>query len=46
MKEGNEILMSIVEHHYKIIVWKFFAGKTRVVLKFMNLNKDEVVDIE
>ncbi|GLJ36834.1 hypothetical protein SUGI_0743170 [Cryptomeria japonica] len=46
MKEGDEILMSIAEHHSAIVPWQFVAEKTGAVLKFVNLSQEEVPDLE
>lgn len=37
--------MTIAEHHSAIVPWQFVAQKTGAVLKFVNLNEDEVPDV-
>jgi cysteine desulfurase/selenocysteine lyase len=37
--------LTIAEHHSAIVPWQFVAQKTGAVLKFVNLNEDEVPDV-
>uniref|UniRef100_A0A0C9QLF1 cysteine desulfurase n=1 Tax=Wollemia nobilis TaxID=56998 RepID=A0A0C9QLF1_9CONI len=46
LKAGDEILMSIAEHHSAIVPWQIVAAKTGAVLKFVNLTCEEVPDLE
>ncbi|KAJ7961868.1 Cysteine desulfurase [Quillaja saponaria] len=46
LKAGDEIILTIAEHHSAIVPWQIVAQKTGAVLKFVNLNKDEVPDID
>lgn len=41
-----QILLTVAEHHSAIVPWQLVAQKTGAVLKFVNLNEDEVADIE
>lgn len=45
LKSGDEVLLTIAEHHSAIVPWQFVAQKTGAVLKFVNLNEDEVPDV-
>ena len=38
---GDEIIISIMEHHSNIIPWQVIAQKTGAVLKFVELNENE-----
>ena len=42
LNSGDEILISIVEHHSNLVTWQFVAQKTGAVLKYVYLN-DKVV---
>ncbi|XP_011007363.1 PREDICTED: cysteine desulfurase 2, chloroplastic [Populus euphratica] len=44
-KSGDEVLLTIAEHHSAIVPWQFVSQKTGAVLKFVNLNEDEVPDV-
>ncbi|KAH9301268.1 hypothetical protein KI387_012851, partial [Taxus chinensis] len=46
LKSGDEILMSIAEHHSAIVPWQFVAKKTGAFLKFVKLSEEEVPDLE
>ncbi|XP_047967088.1 cysteine desulfurase 1, chloroplastic-like [Salvia hispanica] len=46
LKEGDEVILTIAEHHSAIVPWQFVAQKTGAVLKFVNLGEDEVPDVE
>lgn len=46
LKAGDEIILSIAEHHSVIVPWQIVAQKTGAVLKFVNLNEEEVPDLE
>jgi len=46
LKAGDEIILSIAEHHSVIVPWQIVAQKTGAVLKFVNLNESEVPDLE
>ena len=37
--------MTIAEHHSAIVPWQFVAQKTGAVLKFVDLNEDEIADV-
>lgn len=45
LKSGDEVLLTTAEHHSAIVPWQFVAQKTGAVLKFVNLNEDEVPDV-
>ncbi|KAI5406456.1 Cysteine desulfurase 1 [Lathyrus oleraceus] len=46
LKSGDEIILTVAEHHSAIVPWQLVAQKVGAVLKFVNLNEDEVPDID
>lgn len=40
-----QITLSIAEHHSAIVPWQIVAQKTGAILKFLDLNEDEVPDL-
>ncbi|KAF5727579.1 cysteine desulfurase 1 chloroplastic isoform X2 [Tripterygium wilfordii] len=45
LKPGDEIILTIAEHHSAIVPWQLAAQKTGAVLKFVNLNENEIPDV-
>ncbi|MBD2137297.1 cysteine desulfurase [Anabaena sp. FACHB-1237] len=46
LQAGDEIILSVMEHHSNIVPWQFVAKKTGAVLKFVELTPDETFDLE
>nr|CAB3449666.1 unnamed protein product [Digitaria exilis] len=46
IKQGDEILLTVAEHHSAIVPWQFVSQKTGATLKYVGLTKEEVPDIE
>ncbi|XWS52645.1 hypothetical protein CRYUN_Cryun11dG0088600 [Craigia yunnanensis] len=46
LKPGDEIVLTIAEHHSAIVPWQIVAQKTGAVLKFVSLDENEVADVE
>uniref|UniRef100_A0ACD5W7B1 Uncharacterized protein n=1 Tax=Avena sativa TaxID=4498 RepID=A0ACD5W7B1_AVESA len=46
LKQGDEIVLTVAEHHSAIVPWQFVSQKTGAVLKYVGLSKEEVPDIE
>uniref|UniRef100_A0A453HPS8 Aminotransferase class V domain-containing protein n=1 Tax=Aegilops tauschii subsp. strangulata TaxID=200361 RepID=A0A453HPS8_AEGTS len=46
LKQGDEIILTVAEHHSAIVPWQFVSQKTGAVLKYVGLTKEEVPDIE
>ncbi|CAN6467605.1 unnamed protein product [Victoria cruziana] len=46
LKSGDEIVLTVAEHHSAIVPWQIIAAKTGSFLKFVTLAKDEVPDVE
>ena len=38
LKEGDEVILSIVEHHSNIVPWQMLAKKKKVKLKFIDID--------
>ncbi len=46
LKEGDEIVISYMEHHSNIIPWQQVAKKTGALLKYIPLTEDGSIDME
>lgn len=46
LKQGDEIILSVMEHHSNLIPWQLVAQKTGAVLKFVELTETEEFDLE
>lgn len=46
LTHGDEIVLSVAEHHSNIIPWQMIARKTGAILKFVKLNGLEEIDLE
>ncbi len=46
LQRGDEIILSVMEHHSNLVPWHFMAQKTGAVLKFVELTPEESVDLE
>src|SRR3989344_3599393 len=46
LKEGDEILLSEMEHHSNIVPWQQIAKAKKAKLKFLKLKKDGTLDID
>ena len=45
LRPGDEIILSVMEHHSNLIPWQLVAQKTGAVLKFVELNETEEFDL-
>lgn len=43
---GDEIILSVMEHHSNLIPWQLLAQRTGAVLKFVELTQSEEFDLE
>ena len=43
---GDEIILSVMEHHSNLIPWQMIAKRTGAVLKFVELTETEEFDLE
>lgn len=46
IKENDEIVLAISEHHSNILPWQRIAGEKKALLKYMYLNKDGRITAE
>ena len=46
LNKGDEIILSVMEHHSNIVPWQIIAQKTGAVIKWIQLNKEEALDLE
>jgi len=46
IKEGDEIILSVAEHHSNLVPWQILAQKTGAVLRFVNLTPEETLDLK
>lgn len=46
VKSGDEILISIMEHHSNMLPWQMVCKKTGATLKFMECEEDGSLDLE
>ncbi len=46
LKAGDEIILSVMEHHSNLIPWQMLAQRTGAVLKFVGLTETEEFDFE
>ena len=46
LQRGDEIILSVMEHHSNLVPWQFVAQKTGAVLKFVELAAEETFDME
>jgi cysteine desulfurase/selenocysteine lyase len=44
--EGDEILLTVMEHHANIVPWHFLRERKGVVLKFIPVTDDGLLDLE
>lgn len=46
LKKGDEILISIMEHHSNLVPWQIVAKKTGAILKYLYVDKDGQIPFE
>ena len=46
MKEGDEVLISAMEHHSNIVPWQLQAKKNGIVIKVIPMSNDGILDIK
>jgi len=46
LQPGDEIILSVMEHHSNIVPWQMIAEKTGAVLKYVQLTDSEEFDFE
>jgi len=45
LKEGDEIVLSVMEHHSNLVPWQLLAQRNKCVLKFVQLDENEMLDM-
>eukprot|EP01038_Epipyxis_sp_PR26KG_P008867 gene8867-11961_t len=45
LKPGDEIILSVMEHHSNLVPWQMAAERTGAILKFINLTEDMQLDM-
>ena len=46
LKAGDEVILSVMEHHSNIVPWQLIAQRTGAVLRFLEPNNEGVLSIE
>lgn len=46
LTRGDEIILSLMEHHSNIVPWQIIAQKTGAVLKYVQLTETEELDLD
>ncbi len=46
LKEGDEIILSILEHHANLVPWHVLKAEKGIVIKFVYLKQDGQLDLE
>ncbi|KAF5178419.1 Cysteine desulfurase [Thalictrum thalictroides] len=46
LKRGDEVILTVAEHHSALVPWQIVAEKTGAILKHVSLTKEEVPDVE
>mgnify|MGYP000336115692 CR=1 FL=1 len=46
LKKGDEILLSLMEHHSNIVPWELIAKITGCTIKYVNVNADGTLDYQ
>ncbi|MBD0336345.1 MAG: SufS family cysteine desulfurase, partial [Cyanobacteria bacterium Co-bin13] len=46
LQPGDEIILSVMEHHSNLVPWQFVAQRTGAVLKFVGLTETEEFDLD
>nr|AUG32623.1 putative cysteine desulfurase or selenocysteine lyase [Paulinella longichromatophora] len=46
IKEGDEILLTVMEHHSNLIPWQLLAARTNCILRHIGITEDGELDIE
>ena len=46
MQSGDEIILSVMEHHSNLLPWFFLRDNYGVILKFINIDQDGQLDLD
>jgi cysteine desulfurase / selenocysteine lyase len=45
LREGDEILLTLMEHHSNLVPWQILAGRTGAKLRFIGLDDEQRLDL-
>lgn len=45
LREGDEILLSVMEHHSNLVPWQIVAGRTGARLRFLDIDEQQRLDL-
>ena len=45
LKKDDEIILSVMEHHSNIVPWQIIAQRTGAIIKYIQLNEQESLDL-
>ncbi len=46
LHKGDEIILSVMEHHSNLVPWQIIAQKTGAVIQYIQLNEQEALDLD
>jgi cysteine desulfurase/selenocysteine lyase len=46
LKAGDEIILSVMEHHSNLVPWQIIAQKTGAIIKYVGLTENEELDLK
>lgn len=46
LKKGDEVLLTVMEHHSNIVPWQILAQEKGIILKFIDINKNGELDLD
>lgn len=46
LNQGDEIILSVMEHHSNLVPWRIIAQKTGAIIKYVQLTDTEELDLE
>ena len=46
IRKGDEILLTLMEHHSNIVPWQLLAKRTGCIIKYVNINDQGIIDID
>ena len=46
LREGDEVIVTVMEHHSDIVPWQLLRDRTGIVLKVVPMNDEGVLDLE
>ena len=46
LKPGDEVILSVMEHHSNLVPWQIIAGDTGAKLRFVDITEDGYLDIQ